>query len=776
MCLAPAIAAAQSQGRGSFTSWPATSETVVVRYADGAGVHCVAGACRGLPGVDVDLLGQMPPEAVQNCYGLSAGEIAILRERAQAATGAPAADLGQCFSVRVPLGAAEELATQFARSAGVEDAYRVFPVPPPELPRDALEAPDLSGRQWHLDDRADGGLGVRAFWDEHGVFGQGVTVVDVEVAFDGGHEDLTSAIGAEDWAGSGNAQFPDASFVHHSIAAFGMIIAQHNGFGVQGIAPDVRPIFSSQFTTDYPWGTGASIARALQHLAPGDVILLEVQVPGPRYVQDDETQFGLVPAEWQRAEYDIIRMASDLGIIVVEAAGNGQQDLDDPIYEGRFDRQQRDSGALVVCASNPPSGDAGQPRAPAAFTNRGSRCDLQGYGYQIVTTGYGDLRRVGDDHRQAYTAQFGGTSGASPMVAGVAALLQSMVRADGQYLPPSTMREILIDSGLAQARGAHIGPLPDALAGALLAPLHATAPPEAPEGPPGPGQRCEEACAPGSTCTEVVPGESYCLSLCEPFSDACGEGNVCQLQRDATGMCVEDRGGGGIGDACSEAADCAVNHTCSQDGRCWALCSLRRGTGCPEGAQCQAFQVDFGDIGFCLESQRNPDGAEDGAACTESSECQGGYCVTEWPDGYCLDLDCSEDADCHGPDSVCLAVDLRGNRYCFDGCERHADCRFGYNCDDGTCRPGDPTGCVSDEDCPSGAICNNVRICEEGERTPEPEPEPSPEPEPDVGPEPEPDVGVDAGADLAREVGFDAEDGAVVAPPPPRASRPSGCL
>ncbi len=754
-----------------------TPESIVVRYADYAGVRCDASGCAGGPGTDVSVIAAAPSGAVSGCYGLDQIQLDLLMHRARAASGRPVPDLSQCLRLAVPASADSRLLLEtLLASDGVEDAYLERRVPLPVPPQEPSEAPDLSARQWHLGDRAAGGLNVRAFWDAHGVYGEGVRLVDIEVAFDPLHEDLGSAVGAFDWDGTGTPQFDDLNFVHHAVAAFGMIIAQHNGFGVDGIAPAVAPIFASQYTPEYTWGTGAALARMLQHLVAGDVVLLEVQVAGPRYDPDDmESQFGLLPAEFNRAEYDIIRVASDIGVVIVEAAGNGAQDLDDPIYEGRFDREARDSGALVVCASNPPSGDAGPVRAPAAFTNRGSRCDLQGYGYQIVTTGYGDLRRVGNDPRQAYTSQFGGTSGASPMVAGVAALLQSLVRQDGDVLLPEALRAVLVETGLPQSRGAHIGPLPDALAAAAMARDVAVPMPEPPGGTPGLGQRCEADCAPGATCVEVRPDESYCLALCTPFAvpEDCGDGSVCQLQIDGSGSCVFAAGQGQHGDVCDAERPCAVNHTCGQDGVCYGLCSLGTQSGCRDGHTCAAFDVDFGDIGYCLEYQRNPDGAEDGAACDEGFDCQGGYCVTEWPDGYCLDLMCGVDADCHGENARCVRVDLGGTRYCFAGCERHADCRFGYACDDGICQPGGPTPCVQDADCPPGAWCPDSGVCREGEAEPEPEPEREPEPQPDVG---APDTGLPdvQGNDSGSDVGASNDGGFV--PPPPRAGHRGGCL
>ena len=65
---------------------------------------------------------------------------------------------------------------------------------------------------------------------------------------------------------------------------------------------------------------------------PGDILLIELHAPGPNATGSG--QFGYVPMEFWPDNFDAIRAITDLGYLVVEAAGNGQQDLDDAIYGG----------------------------------------------------------------------------------------------------------------------------------------------------------------------------------------------------------------------------------------------------------------------------------------------------------------------------------------------------------------------------------------------------------------------------------------------------------
>jgi subtilisin family serine protease len=186
----------------------------------------------------------------------------------------------------------------------------------------------------------------------------------------------------------------------------------------------------------------AALLRALDTLTAGDVVLLELQRPGPNYDagRDESGQWGMVPVEWSRVDRDALRVASAEGVTVIEPAGNGFQDLDAPEYEGRF--TEVDSGALMVGAANPPGGEYGPPREAMSYSNFGTRVDLQGYGAAVVTAGYGDLwGAAGTPDR--YSAQFGGTSAASPQVAGVAVLVASLLRRSTTYLMPDQMRDLL---------------------------------------------------------------------------------------------------------------------------------------------------------------------------------------------------------------------------------------------------------------------------------------------------------------------------------------------
>jgi tetratricopeptide (TPR) repeat protein len=204
-------------------------------------------------------------------------------------------------------------------------------------------------------------------------------------------------------------------------------------------------------------GTNGHVAAALMQalnngvLKKGDVLLLEVQR-------------GLLPAEVDAADFDAIRLASGLGVLVVEAAGNGGFNLDawsDPAT-GRSLRRgdPRDSGAVLVGASR-----ASVPHDRAHFSNYGSRLDCFGWGEAVTTCGYGDLY-YGTADDDLFTNSFSGTSSASPIIAGAAALLQALhAKQTGFELEPRAMRALLSDPATGTREGpnvhGHIGVMPD---------------------------------------------------------------------------------------------------------------------------------------------------------------------------------------------------------------------------------------------------------------------------------------------------------------------------
>jgi hypothetical protein len=136
-------------------------------------------------------------------------------------------------------------------------------------------------------------------------------------------------------------------------------------------------------------------------------------------------------------------------------------------------RDRGDSGAIMVGAGNPGTIDGGAPaRTKMGFSTYGSRVDVHGWGDDVVTTRsrYGYVPEPDQDY-----FGYGGTSSATPMVAGACVAIQGLAAhmdGCGTILTAEEIRALLIATGQPQVvvppySSGHIGPLPDVHAAAL---------------------------------------------------------------------------------------------------------------------------------------------------------------------------------------------------------------------------------------------------------------------------------------------------------------------
>jgi len=360
-------------------------------------------------------------------YFSGGGSEAVAGGPAPAAAGA---ELGNRYvSVDVPPEhPAERVATELRQRPSVETAYREGgPVPPPVSPDDEPR----SGNQGYLD-AAPEGVDARFAWGEN-LDGSGVGFVDLERGWTLEHEDLAEA-------GITIISGENTDFHGHGTAVLGEVAMVDNSLGGIGIAPAVTTRVVSQWRPGQEYKTAEAILSAANAMDPGDVLLLEAQTTysttGPAFV----------PVEVEELVFDAIRTAVDRGIIVIEAGANGGVDLDQfqdvngRSVLNRSSADFRDSGAILVGAAR-----SATPHGRLDFSNFGTRVDCYAWGRGIDTCGDGG---VGEDP-SAYTEDFGGTSGASPIVTGCALLLQSMrVAAGHPRYTPAEMRELLSDPGI----------------------------------------------------------------------------------------------------------------------------------------------------------------------------------------------------------------------------------------------------------------------------------------------------------------------------------------
>lgn len=347
------------------------------------------------------------------------------------------------------------------------------------------------------------GVNARGAWDL-GITGAGVRIVDVERAWLTEHDDSAVVLPAALLSGDNvlnNDLFAPGEFKKpHGTAVLGVLAGLANGKGIVGIAhgaevkvsshfhaptiPDTDPSYLAEYNDNLNEAHVAdAIMAALQWLGPGDVLLLEVQ-------RDLSKTLGVVtmgPTELDPADRDAIRVAVAQNVIVVEAAGNGDQNLDAVAgldtsgTSGTFE----DSGAILVGACRPglPSTSTATAvahgRLQIAVGNGscyGDRVDCYAWGLGVVSTGVavestGTTTYVGGAERKhAYSDDFSGTSSAAAIIAGAAALVSAHYRATfgGQPLNPLTLRDLFRDAtnGTASANPTvdQIGPMPDLVA------------------------------------------------------------------------------------------------------------------------------------------------------------------------------------------------------------------------------------------------------------------------------------------------------------------------
>lgn len=349
----------------------------------------------------------------------------------------PNADRDTLLAVAEALDTVDGVAYVYLRGSGWE--------PPGDISPATDDWVDLQG--WLGPDP-----GIDAYFaHDRGIRGANVGVADCEYDWNEDHEDLVDVDLGREQGQRSPSYTEEYQFDQHGTAVVGMIVAGDNGYGALGAAPEARVTTWPEATVDDDGRRVTAIANAVADAAVGDIVMLEMQVvyrPGGDYG----------PAELDPAVYEVVRMATDAGVIIVAAAGNGEQDLDDTWYENNW-LEWGDSGAIIVGAGTPD-----EDHDTVYFSSYGSRVNLQGWGYDVFTTGYGDAYEVGRDIDQAYT-YFSGTSSATPMVAAAAALVQDYRLAhDLEPLDAWEMRELLVETGRPRGEGGEIGPLPDVAA------------------------------------------------------------------------------------------------------------------------------------------------------------------------------------------------------------------------------------------------------------------------------------------------------------------------
>jgi hypothetical protein len=452
---------------------PEPSPVVVVKFKDDTGIRVEEGEFRPPdelpPGVGeeferfIGILRQY--EAHDPVRLFTRSDQDLHAERQEVREGRPP-DLTQYFWVTVDnTEGHEKLTEELMALEFVEVAYTApLPAPPPAADYYA------QGRLRYLDeidpsDFAPCGLNVEYAWDQDGGKGVGITIAVVDYHWNKDHHDLPQSQIAGPFIApvSGADTMANRS---HGAAVLGVLLAiDENMEGVRGMVPRAGAHLYAADTGRYWWGPNVAdaISLATGHLSAGHVLLIEQQTWA------GIIRRKLVPVEYHKAEFDAIVAATQKGLVVVEAAGNGGQDLDASAYMGKF---SRDSGAILVGAGAPEKPNPFSPDALSrdAISNFANQVKVQGWGARVVSLGYGDLHPGGSPpdpgQEDDFYSELGfaATSSAAALVAGAVASLQGIRRARMWALWNAfDMRAHLVNTGTPQQGNTaeHVGPLPD---------------------------------------------------------------------------------------------------------------------------------------------------------------------------------------------------------------------------------------------------------------------------------------------------------------------------
>ena len=301
-------------------------------------------------------------------------------------------------------------ATVAATIQGSAGAAGPPPVPPSVQP---IIDGDLTAYQWMLE-----AVNAPEAWSVS--TGAGTTVAVIDTGVDATHPDLQGQVvpgGVVSLADDGTVSIVDATvektsndWYGHGSHVSGIVAGDADGNGITGIAPDAK-VMPVQLLTrrsqmmsaiQFLDAVTGAISFAVDHGA--DAMNLSLGTLASHIADTPRT------AEYRAAlarTCDAVADATDAGVVVVAAAGNGGFDFNLASAPASC------PGAVSVAAVTP---DFGQ----AFFSSFDPTVALSAPGFQVLSVD----STVADMSRAAHIEE-SGTSMASPVVAGVAALVKS---------------------------------------------------------------------------------------------------------------------------------------------------------------------------------------------------------------------------------------------------------------------------------------------------------------------------------------------------------------
>jgi MYXO-CTERM domain-containing protein len=327
----------------------------------------------------------------------------------------------------------------------VEEGRVVWALPDFFIPVELLHVPDdhFYDRQWHLKHPDDQDIAVEDAWDITRGDSQ-VVVAVLDTGVDQGHADLAPArmVNPKNiLSGSNDASPTSLAIDAHGTACMGLIAATaDNQIGVSGVCPQCSWMPVRIFGDFAQLASMSQIAEGITYAADnGAWVISNSWGIGQELI--DQGGFDMTPL------YDAVRHAVNngrdgKGSLVLFAAGNGDGNLnaqeigpdelpamDETMAIGGCDHngtvaRYSDFGSCVSVLAPTWSGWAGDPKIVSTDTSANGGYNKGGEWY-VSEPGEGDVARgePEPDEDGDYTAHFTGTSAATPIAAGVAALV-----------------------------------------------------------------------------------------------------------------------------------------------------------------------------------------------------------------------------------------------------------------------------------------------------------------------------------------------------------------
>ena len=269
----------------------------------------------------------------------------------------------------------------------------------------SLNDPEISDPlyacQWHLANPGGEDVNVDGVWRE-GNRGEGVNIAIVDNGMDFAHVDLTDSVDSSrnhDYTGRGDIH---SAVLHHGTNVAGIVAARDNELGVRGLAPGAT-IYGYNLLVEV---TDLNVVDAMTRNAP------LTAVSNNSWGPTDGPAFGMTSSLWEMAVDRGLRDGYDgKGTFYAWAGGNGHLEGD----SSNLDEYANYYGVTAVCAVNRFDTRSDYSETGANLWLCAPSDDSRLAGDGIVTT----------ENSDRYIEDFGGTSAATPVVSGVAALMRS---------------------------------------------------------------------------------------------------------------------------------------------------------------------------------------------------------------------------------------------------------------------------------------------------------------------------------------------------------------